>query len=435
MMLRATAGAPKTSASDSLHVSWEVLSQLRQFGWKARLAQLCEFSRTIEDPRQRGLFQLYAGWLASERGAQAEGTELLTAAAQVPELEAWASVAQSFLLLRAKRFAEAHALLDRTAELTKVGEDTILDATMAHCRGSVLFQQQRFAEALDQLYAALDGFGPDHVGTGRVLDTLGMIYTVHADDFMTASLFYRRSLEVKRRHDDQFGLALTYGQLGRLCLDWGELDRAEEYFRRDLELCRRTNDARAEAQMYNHLGQVLMARGRPRPAVDHLNESVRLNAAAGNPIGEAYARKDRARALVQLNRAPEAEQDARRAEELFAGPAFVEGMWHARRALALARAAQGDDAEAERLLSEAAAYFDDTGEAAEAARTWLELAARAPPRCLRQSPHRGAGDGDGARRTQPPRRPAGGDRGRAARRGRARALSPTVPPRARPKHP
>lgn len=367
------AGAPKTVPHDAWHVPEEVVGLLRRLGWEERLTELRACIGAIEDRRQRGLLQLYAGWLAGERGAHAEAHELLTAAAELPELTAWALAAMALTHLRDRQYAEAHALLDRAVAGAAEG-DGILQATLAHCRGSVLLKEQRFPEALEQLYAALEGFGPDHFGTGRVLDTLGMIYAYHRDDFTTAYRFYQRALELKERHDDMAGLAVTHGQLGRLCLDWGELDWAEEHFRKDLDICRRINNRRGEAQMYNHLGQVLLAHGRLRQALDFLNESVKRSAATETAIGEAYARKDRARVLVQLNRAPEAEADARRAEELFAGPGFLEGVWHARRALALARAAQGDEAEAERLLCRAAAYFGDFGETAEAARTWLDLA-------------------------------------------------------------
>jgi serine/threonine protein kinase len=366
-------GKPQTMPADGWQVPEEVLGVLRRLGWEERLTQLRATIDAIENPRQRGLLQLYAGWLAGERGGHVEAIELLTAAAQVPELAAWAYAGMAIVRLRDRQYADAHALLDRATAASADG-DAILRATLAHARGSVLLKEQRFVESLEHLYAALAGFGPDHFGTGRVLDTLGMAYAFYGDDFTTAYRFYRRALTLKDRHQDQAGLAVTHGQLGRLCLDWGEVDWAEEHFRKDLEICRRINDRRGEAQMYNHLGQVCLARGRLRQALDFLDESVRRSAAIENIIGEAYARKDRARVLVQMNRAADAEADARRAEEMFAGPGFLEGTWHARRALALARAAQGDDGEAERILCRAAAYFDDFNDTAEAARTWLDLA-------------------------------------------------------------
>ena len=44
------------------------------------------------------------------------------------------------------------------------------------------------------------------------------IYVAIGILFGTAEAFYRRSLECRRRHNDQIGLAVTYGNLGRLYL-------------------------------------------------------------------------------------------------------------------------------------------------------------------------------------------------------------------------
>jgi class 3 adenylate cyclase len=358
--------------SDPLIID-EVLRLLRQLGWEAGMTRLRERILVTEDARQRAALQMLAGWLATERGGHPEGVEFFAAARASPDLKAWALVGEAFAAYRDSQFQRAEELLDAAARLGHP-EDAVLRATLAHYRGALLYKQGAADRALEHLDRALTGFGPDHLGTGRVLDTLGMVYASSRNDFPTAFLFYQRSLDVKRRLEDLPGLALTCGQLGRLCLDWGLLDRAEEYFREDLRLCERISDRRGEAQMHNHLGQVFLGRGKARQALTYLNESVRQNEVGGWAVGEGYARKDRARAWLEAGKPDDAEADARRAEELFSSKGFQEGVYHARRARALARAARGEYAEAERLLRPAAAYFDDAGDLAEAARTYLELA-------------------------------------------------------------
>jgi class 3 adenylate cyclase len=361
-------------------VAEEVLALLHQRGWDEGLVQIRERIKSASDDRQRGLLQLYAGWLAAERGAQAEGAEQFAAAAAQPELQAWALVGQAFLALKSQEFARVFSLLD-SAEAQRNPEDSILRGTLAHCRGAALNRQGQHEEALDRLYQALEDFGPDHFGTGRVLDTLGDVYHASQDDYAAAQLFYQRSLATKERHGDQAGLALTHGQLGRLCLDWDELDQAEEHFRRDQEICQSIGEWSGEAQMMNQRAQVLLARGKPKPALALLNESVSRCQAGGWTANEAFARKDRALALLALKKAKEAETEARTAEEIFAAIPNSDGVWFARRALALIHSSRDQHQDAEQLLSRAAAYFAGTNQTVEAARCWMERARVRQARC------------------------------------------------------
>ena len=77
--------------------------------------------------------------------------------------------------------------------------------------------------------------GAKSFGRGRALDALGMWYASH-DDFQAAMEFFRQAIEHKKKFEDDAGLAVTHGQLGRLYLNWGQLDLAEMHFREDLEI-------------------------------------------------------------------------------------------------------------------------------------------------------------------------------------------------------
>src|SRR5262245_62672666 len=60
---------------------------------------------------------------------------------------------------------------------------------------------------------------------------------------------------------DESPITFSHGQLCRLYLSWGELDRAEHHFQEDLRLAQKLRSRWSEAQIYNHLGQVAIARG------------------------------------------------------------------------------------------------------------------------------------------------------------------------------
>src|SRR5205823_3047727 len=113
---------------------------------------------------------------------------------------------------------------------------------------AVLYRKARDAEALEYLFRAAERLPPDHFGRGRILDTLGMVYSTMGN-FPTGIALFRRALEVKEKHRDLLGQALTHGQLGRLLMDWGQVDQAEIEFHKDMKLCQLTNDSHGEAQM------------------------------------------------------------------------------------------------------------------------------------------------------------------------------------------
>src|SRR5262249_18282761 len=144
---------------------------------------------------------------------------------------------------------------------------------------------------------------------------------------------------------DEAGIALSHGQLGRLYLDWGHLDQADEHFQADLEIAQKNlHDANA-VQMYNHLGQLALRRGNREAAAGRKSAARRqwakaagwLDAAVARRrdkrwlIREAFALKDRALVCLADDKVAEAEAAAAKAEELFRSKSFTEGIAHVNR--------------------------------------------------------------------------------------------------------
>jgi class 3 adenylate cyclase len=324
----------------------EILSALRQWGWEGGRERLPKESAALLDTPS-------------------------DAAGYPPELRGWARAGEALAAMRQRDFARAHECLD-SARPPDPGADPALSATIAHFRGAVLSHEDRPDGALRQLHTALDLFGPDHFATGQVLDTFGMVYAAK-DDLTTAREFYGRAAACKRARGDEAGLALTYGQLGRLALDWGDPAEAEKHFRADLEVVLRLGDERAAAQLYDHLGQTALALEHVNEAAELLDESVRRSEGHW-VVTEAYARKDRALAALAAADGAAAERQLNRAEELFRGICFEEGLAHVSRARGKLLAARRQYDEAEGALGAALCYFDRAGDRAEVARSQRDLA-------------------------------------------------------------
>jgi class 3 adenylate cyclase len=356
--------------SDSKIVE-DVLSLLRHYGWEIRYKKLEAELQAADDESGRAARELFLGWMAAERGSYEAAIRHFEAVGQMPSLAGWALVGQPFVAMRRTDFRLAHQLLD---DASRRGDsaDASLRATIAHLRGSVLYHEGKTEEARPLLLAALQEFGREHFGTGRVLDTLGMIYA-GKDNFHAARECFEQALAC-RQPDDLAGLALSHGQLGRLYLDWGLWAKAEKHFQEDLALAQRIGDERGQAQMYNFLGQVALARDAWQDAAGWIDASIKRAATHGWTVLEAYARKDRALVCLAEGWPDEAENQAQKAEELFRAARFDEGLAHVNRVWGLIRRWQGRWDESVSSLRAALRHFVDIKEPAEVARTQFEIA-------------------------------------------------------------
>lgn len=350
-----------------------ILGLLREWGWDRGLQKLKAELAAAEDEQVRGALQLFAGWMAGERGLHSEALKQMKAVKQLPHLEAWALLGQAFVRMREGSYKAAHKLLNQALKQASA-RDVILHASIAHCRGSIYYHEGRNKQALAELRNALQGFGRDHFCTGRVLDSLGMVYT-SKDHFHAARELYTLALKYKQRHGDDAGCAVTHGQLGRLYLDWEQLSHAEEHFRTDLQLSRAMGDLRGEALLHNSLARVYAARQDWDSAVHELERSLQIGEKRGWTLIEGFARKDLAHVLVNQNKLREATNQLKKARRLFeSGDNFDEGLAYVDRVQGIIFRIQGKPAASENSLQKALQYFERVEEKGETARTKFEIA-------------------------------------------------------------
>jgi tetratricopeptide (TPR) repeat protein len=181
--------------NDDRKIADKALTLLREWGWEMGLSRLKEEIAATEDEQNKAALSFLVGRLAGERGEYAEAEAQFQSLAEMPALAAWALVGRAFIVLREKDYERAHQLLDRAA--TKDNTDNaMLLATATHCRGAVYFHQGSVDQALASLHESLRLFGAEHFATGRVLDTLGMVYASKSN-FQSASEFYEKGDRVQ----------------------------------------------------------------------------------------------------------------------------------------------------------------------------------------------------------------------------------------------
>ena len=148
----------------------------------------------------------------------------------------------------------------------------------------------------------------------RVLDTYGQFLNSQGlthdarREFETA-LGYREAL------DDQVGMAITLGNLGRLCMDMGDFEAAVQYLGRDLEIVQSsgTQMVGIQIQLLSHLGTCNLESGHLDQARTLFQRNAELAESQQDAVGLAYAALglgkialelgDRAEANIQLEMA------------------------------------------------------------------------------------------------------------------------------------
>jgi class 3 adenylate cyclase len=349
-----------------------VLELLREWGWDTGIEKLRAELDLTENEEERVVLQFFVGWMAGERGFHAEALKQMRAVKQLPQLKAWSLVGQAFVMLRQSAFKTVHKLLD---EALKVGQakDPVLQALIAHCRGATYYHQGRNKQALLELHAALKGYGRDHFRTGRVLDTIGMVYS-SKNQYHAALELYLLALKYKERHGDDAGQALTHGQLGRLFFDWERYEQADAHFHNGLNLSRIIGDKRGEALGLNHLARISIAMKDWGKAVDQLQETLRLSKGRDWKVIEGFARKDLARAFLGQGNLRASGREIKKSRDLFEAADFVEGLAHVRRVEGVLFRTQKKFVSSLERFREAWLYFKEFGEPREAARTEFEAA-------------------------------------------------------------
>jgi class 3 adenylate cyclase len=346
-----------------------VLNLLREWGWEVGVQRLKQELTRTESAIDRQALQSFVGWLAAERGEFALAEAELQKLTCIPDLAGWAYVGLAFVAIRSREFAKAHIHL--ASAIPHSNQDKQLLGSLRLLEGTLALHEGNKQSALDMLEEAVAVFGNECFSRGRALDALGAWHFAR-DNFHAALEFFAQAIAHKEKFDDDAGLAVTQGQLGRLYLDWGQWDLAEQHFRADLEICRRISDARGEAQMYNLRGLVALAKSDLDSAAAWLDHAIQQAQAGGWHILEAFARKDRAACHLLKNELIPAREQLTKAEPLYHNSPAATA--HANRVWGILLRLEKDFVASDQKLRKALQFFDSAHAQAESARTQQEIA-------------------------------------------------------------
>jgi class 3 adenylate cyclase/tetratricopeptide (TPR) repeat protein len=353
-------------------------------GWE-RAAADQQAALAGNEPTIVELRDLTQGWLALGKVHRAEAARQFAKVESHLSFGGLACLGEAALAIQIKDFVAAERALDQAT--ARWSDQARIRGGVAHLRGTIAAHLGDSAKARRCLFEALRELGPKHFAYGRVLDTLGNLFA-NASNFLIARFLYQAALKTKAQVGDRRGLALTNGQLGRLCQDYGRFDEALKYFQNDLELAQDEGDLFGQARMYGALGQIVYLQAQRERRADAtaqidsklaesiqlLRMSIRVSQEHSFRVNEGFARKDLAIAHLEQGDLVTAENELSQARQIFADVHFAEGLHHVERVHGLICIAQAQWSAARQHLDAALQGFMASSERTEVAQTKLELA-------------------------------------------------------------
>lgn len=140
----------------------------------------------------------------------------------------------------------------------------------------------------------------------------------HQGRFHEARFAFERALDYKRDTHDEADRGFTLGNLGRVCLDFGDFDAAFRYLHEDLEIVQRTpaTPASVEIQLLSELGQCALKRNDIDSAERYYRRSAELADLQQRTPGQVFSSIGLGRAALasgQIGKACDHLQEARNA--------------------------------------------------------------------------------------------------------------------------
>ena len=165
-------------------------------------------------------------------------------------------------------------------------EDEETRADIYHCMGMIVDQLSEWDKAINYYHKSLEikeRIGNIY-GMARTYGALGIIYGENGE-WDKAIDYYQKSLEINENFEDLMGIARICSNLGLVYFRKGEWDKAIDYYQKSLEIKERTEDIHGMAATYGNLGFLYSHKGEWDTAIDYYQKILKIFEETGNIHG------------------------------------------------------------------------------------------------------------------------------------------------------
>lgn len=232
--------------------------------------------------------------------------------------------------------------------------------------------------AAEELLATLQETSPEHVEALRtkafLLDNQALTLRRMPGKIDDAIHKVRDAMDIRKKIDDERGLAHTLRNLGSLYVQVGRLDDAETTLRDALEKFESLDYERGRAATLGALGDLYELKGEYAKSIDMIEQALALNSELNNPQGCSMNYAQLSRLALKQGRIEDASayaDECMKANQKLGSKEGIAGGLHA---LAKVELASGRLDSAKDALEDALALFEELDQSAGVAGTLVDLA-------------------------------------------------------------
>jgi len=250
--------------------------------------------------------------------------------------------------------AEAISICRSALEASIAAKDPNGEAMMRTDLASLCYLRGDFAQSAEMLQQAVKKFRQvgNRDGVATALSNFADL-RLSQGDLMEAKRLLEESIPEYRDVDDKEGVVLNLDSLGDLWRQSGELDRADNAYRQAEVIARKMDDKNATAYVLSGMGDVAFDRGDLALARKRYEEALALRNQAGEKQTAAESRVSLAKLEIEEGHAPDAETQARSAEQQFHADEQADDELSSSIVLIEALLAQGKQGEAQKEMEAA----------------------------------------------------------------------------------
>ena len=211
-------------------------------------------------------------------------------------LGAWAGLREAEALEHLGRVQDAKLLLTESRKRRE--DEPALLRPMVEAR--LLFRLGKVDKAAQTLESAVDSIDGAAEPLAAAFHRARAIYLDLLGDMPLALRHHRLALDALRRLGDYYMLAKEYLSLGQTYLEIGELDHAEFFYLKATETAEEMDHSQIEALLSSRLGMLALVRGDLPTARGHFDRDLALSKKSAHRYGQAYARRNLGKVMVQL---------------------------------------------------------------------------------------------------------------------------------------
>lgn len=232
-----------------------------------------------------------------------------------------------FIFLRLHNIKEINSIAANLLAIASKMDNEETLGKLYHAYSLCLFHTLKKSVAIKYLKKALkySRISKNSQLESEILNSIGKYYE-YFNDFQNSLYYYMKSEETKVITEDEYGLAIVYGNLGRLYFQNGDLKEALNYYLLDLKISKELNDKFGIAMMHNHIGDIYFITNDFKQSMNNYKSSFYIGTEMNYELNNAFSMLGMAKIEIKQQHLDKAKEYIRNSVDIFNEKSKYDGL-------------------------------------------------------------------------------------------------------------